>query len=113
MSPITTHVLDTSAGRPAVGVGVKLFLANSSGEAELVGQGKTNSDGRVGDLLPEGSNIDGTYRLEFDTATYFAAQNQRSFYPRVEVTFEVNEPDSHYHVPLLLSPFGYTTYRGS
>ena len=110
---ITTHVLDTSAGRPASGVPVVLEIRR--GEAwEPVGQGATDDDGRLRDLLPNGRG-DGpaTYRLRFDTAAYFRARGVTGFYPEVAIQFDVSDPSEHHHVPLLLSPFGYSTYRGS
>lgn len=113
MSPITTHVLDTSLGCPAEGIAVVLCHVAESGETVELGQGITNSDGRVTDLLPAGEAQPGTYRVEFDTASYFARSGRETFYPKVEVLFEVVGPGGHYHVPLLLSPFGYSTYRGS
>ncbi len=113
MSPITTHVLDTALGNPAEGIAVTLYREEITGASIEVGQSVTNSDGRATDLLPEGSNISGIYRLEFDTAAYFARDGRQSFYPRVDVHFEVASEGGHYHVPLLLSPFGYSTYRGS
>ncbi len=108
-SPITTHILDTSVGRPAAGVEVRLCDA-SGGE---IGRGVTNEDGRVTDLLAPGTLAAGTYRITFETGAYFASQGKRGFYPRVEITFEVSAPSEHYHVPLLLNPYGYSTYRGS
>ncbi len=113
MSPITTHVLDTSLGCPADGIAVILCQVAKRGETVELGRGITNSDGRVTDLLPAGEAQAGTYRIEFDTASYFARSGRETFYPKVEVLFEVVGPGSHYHVPLLLSPFGYSTYRGS
>lgn len=108
MSAVTTHVLDTARGRPAAGVPVR--LERSDGTA--VGQGRTDEDGRVGDLGP--GRLDASnYRMVFDTATYFAGLGQAAFYPEVTVTFTLADPDAHYHVPLLLSPYGYSTYRGS
>jgi len=113
MSPITTHVLDTALGSPAEGITVTLYrVKKEEGDVE-VGRAVTNSDGRVADLLPEGTPISGTYRIEFATAEYFAKSGRRSFYPRVDVFFEVTTDGGHYHVPLLLSPFGFSTYRGS
>lgn len=110
-SPLTTHVLDTAAGTPAAGLPV---LLEHKGEVwERVSQGTTNSDGRVADLLTPGELVRGTWRITFDTGAYFAARGQRGFYPYVAVVFEVTEPGQHHHVPLLLSPFGYSTYRGS
>ena len=110
MSQLTTHVLDTALGRPAVGVKVVLS-ARVAGEWQLVGADVTDDDGRVTSLAPE-SVAAGTYRLVFDTAAYFAATGQASFLPEVVVVFDVVD-SSHYHVPVLLSPFAYSTYRGS
>ncbi len=113
MSAITTHVLDTSRGRPAAGVPVTLEIEVAGGW-ELLGKGLTNSDGRVPDLVSEKINLErGVYRLIFDTATYFAAQDTEGFYPLVTIIFKFEDPAQHYHVPLLLNPFGYSTYRGS
>jgi len=114
MSGITTHVLDTSKGEPARGVPVALEKLMAGGEWKLLGRGATDSDGRIKDLLPAGSGLSrGTYRLLFDTAAYFQASKVEGFYPEVQVLFEVRDPSRHHHVPLLLSPFGYSTYRGS
>jgi len=113
MSGITTHVLDISQGRPAAGVPVILEIA-ASGGWQTVGEGITNADGRAADLLTANSPIaPGVYRLSFDTAKYFDDQNTQGFYPQVTVVFKIENADQHYHVPLLLSPFGYSTYRGS
>ncbi len=113
MSPITTHILDTSCGRPAAGVRVVLE-ALSGHRWENLGSGSTNDDGRVTDLLPEDSALEaGTYRLRFEVGDYFEDQQIESFYPFVEVVFRLEDPAQHYHVPLLLNPFGYSTYRGS
>lgn len=110
MSTLSTHVLDVSLGRPAADLPITLSGRHGDGWREL-GRGLTNSDGRVKDL---GSALEpGVYRLAFDTAAYFQAQQTRAFYPVVEITFEVTAPGEHYHVPLLLSPFGFSTYRGS
>jgi 5-hydroxyisourate hydrolase len=111
LSPITTHVLDTSRGRPAAGVPVALERATDSGW-HPVGHATTDGDGRVSDLLSATPEA-GRYRLTFDTGTYFAAVGDAGFYPEVSVTFLVGQGADHYHVPLLLSPFGYSTYRGS
>ncbi len=113
MSPITTHVLDTSVGKPAAGIRVTLYHLGDAAERAEVGRGVTNSDGRITDLLPADAKVSGSYRLEFATAEYFSATGRESFYPRVEILFEVESDGGHYHVPLLLSPFGYSTYRGS
>lgn len=113
MSPITTHVLDTSRGRPADGVPVILEFQSANGW-QSIAQGVTNEDGRIPDLVADTTEIaEGVYRLRFDTQTYFAAQNIKSFYPTVTVTFQIADSRQHYHVPLLLSPFGYSTYRGT
>lgn len=113
MSPITTHVLDTSLGEPAAGVVVTLALLDDHDQPTAVGHGVTNEDGRVTTLLPVGVAAPGVYRLTFETTAYFARSHRESFYPRVEVTFHVTEASEHYHVPVLLSPYGYSTYRGS
>jgi 5-hydroxyisourate hydrolase len=113
VSAITTHVLDISQGRPAAGVPVTLEVEVAGGW-ELVGKGATDKDGRVSDLLPEEITLAaGVYRLIFDTNRYFAAREVESFYPQVTIVFKLRDPSQHYHVPLLLSPFGYSTYRGS
>jgi len=112
-SPITTHVLDTAEGRPARGIAVKLEVADRDGWTEL-GASQTDEAGRVPDLLTRDTRLEArTYRLTFDTGTYFRAAGRPAFYPRVEVVFHVSSRDEHYHLPLLLSPFGYSTYRGS
>ena len=114
MSAITTHVLDTAAGRPAAGVPVRLeLLTDCKGWVKLA-ERTTDGDGRVKDLLAEGAKLDtGTYRLTFGTGAYFAAQKIATFFHEASVTFAITDPAQHYHVPLLVSPFGYSTYRGS
>lgn len=112
-SPITTHVLDVSRGKPAVGIAVKLESLQTSNDWQLLGEGVTNADGRVTDLLAADPLQTGSYRLIFRTAEYFQMQNVAAFYPQVTIEFNVATPQEHYHVPLLLSPFGYSTYRGS
>jgi 5-hydroxyisourate hydrolase len=114
MSPITTHVLDTARGRPAGGVAVVLeFRGAEDGWTELA-CGQTNTDGRLTTLLPDGAVLpSGIYRLRFATGDYYSAQKLLGFYPEIQVSFRVDDPTVHYHVPLLLSPFGYSTYRGS
>lgn len=113
MSAITTHILDISAGAPARGVPVTLERETDEGW-EVVGNGTTDDDGRLRDLLASGATIKtGNYRLIFDTEFYFAERQIESFYPNVTVAFTVGDAAQHYHVPLLLSPFGYSTYRGS
>lgn len=112
MSHVTTHVLDTTLGRPAQGVPVTFEAQETNGAWAVVARGTTNSDGRIGDLGPD-QLAAGVYRVTFDTAAYFGATGQKGFFPEVTVTFELADPDSHYHVPLLLSPFSFSTYRGS
>ena len=113
MSPITTHVLDTSQGRPAQGLSVRLEVRSTNGRFKTLARGVTDASGRVADLLPDGHLKRGVYRLTFDTGSYFRAVKAAGFYPGVSVLFEVRDPAQHYHVPLLLSPYGYSTYRGS
>ncbi len=114
MSTISTHVLDTALGRPAAGVRVILEQVNDLPIVVSIGIGETDADGRVRDLLPEGQQLAaGDYRLRFDTGAYFAASKRETFYPSVMVEFRVTGPETHYHVPLLVSPYGYSTYRGS
>jgi len=108
MSHVTTHVLDAALGRPAAGVSV--MLEHSDGT--LVALGTTDVDGRVSSLGPDRLAV-GHYRLVFNTAAYFLVLGQKTFYPRVAIDFDLAEGDAHYHVPLLLSPFAYSTYRGS
>ena len=113
MSQITTHVLDTSTGRPAAGMPVVLEVEKSRNEWKELGRGKTDSDGRLRDLFASGALKEGTYRLTFDTGAYFASRKVEALYPQVCVIFLVRRANEHHHIPLLLSPFGYTTYRGS
>ncbi|MGE0786051.1 MAG: hydroxyisourate hydrolase [Sandaracinaceae bacterium] len=114
-SPITTHVLDTARGRPAAGVPVRLFrqaLTEATGWIELAA-GVTDADGRISDLLAPGSIPSGTYRIDFDVGSYCDSIGVSSFYPHVSIAFTIAAGNEHYHVPLLLSPYGYSTYRGS
>jgi 5-hydroxyisourate hydrolase len=114
MSGISTHVLDTALGKPAGGVGVRLARREASGAWTELGLAKTDADGRCTQLLPDGAGLPaGRYRLAFDTGDYFARMSVAGLYPLVEITFEVRHGEEHFHVPLLLSPNGYTTYRGS
>ncbi len=109
MSLVTTHVLDTSYGRPAAGVMV--VLEQAVGDPPILATGVTDDDGRVSDLGPQ--RLDpGSYRLRFNTGGYFAETGAATFFPEVVITFEVGD-EQHYHLPLLLNPFGYSTYRGS
>jgi len=108
MSHITTHVLDNALGTPAAGIAVAL----SGPTGELIAMGETDADGRVGSLGPDALPA-GDYRLEFQVGAYFAATGRASFFPRVTIDFVITATTAHYHVPLLLSPFAYSTYRGS
>lgn len=136
MSTLSTHALDTASGKPAEGLPL-LLEKQSDAEAwqqyqnnrlqgtptenstapswQVLAQGQTNHDGRCPDLFAAGENTlsPGIYRMSFDTHTYFVNQEIQGFYPRVEVIFEIHAEDEHYHVPLLISPFGFSTYRGS
>jgi 5-hydroxyisourate hydrolase len=113
MSAITTHVLDTSRGCPAEGVPATFEVA-AAGGWKLLGKGTTDADGRIAEFLPKDTAlVSGVYRLIFDTSKYFAAHRLEAFYPQVTVVFRIDDAAQHYHVPLLLSPFGYSTYRGS
>jgi len=107
MSQVTTHVLDVSRGRPAPGIHV--VLATDAGD--VIAEGHTDDDGRVAKLGPDRLEPGG-YRLRFDTGRYFAAADVASFFPEVSISFAV-AGEGHHHVPLLLSPYSYTTYRGS
>ncbi len=113
MSQITTHVLDTALGVPARGIHTTLFQRH--GEDWLaIARGITNADGRVPGLLATDQVLDaGTYRMHFAIAGYFHESQQATFYPYVDVVFVIDGSGAHYHIPLLLSPFGYSTYRGS
>jgi 5-hydroxyisourate hydrolase len=114
MSAITTHVLDTSCGRPARGIVVRLELEGADGSWRSLGQGATDADGRARSLLPDDSPFtEGIYRLTFETGPYFAGREIETFYREVLIVFTVSDRAEHYHVPLLLNPFGYSTYRGS
>ncbi len=113
-SPITTHVLDLVQGSPANNIPAILEKLNNSDSWETIGNGKTNEDGRIDNLLNNDDPItSGTYRLTFDVAPYFEAQNRESFYSSIPIVFNISDTNRHYHVPLLLSQFGYSTYRGS
>jgi 5-hydroxyisourate hydrolase len=109
---ITTHVLDTARGRPAAGMRIDLEASTGDGWTP-VGGGVTDADGRVPGLVAEGTLRAGTHRLTFHTGDWFAAQGTGGFYPLVTVVCEIADPAAHYHVPLLISPYGYSTYRGS
>lgn len=108
---ISTHVLDAAAGRPAAGVSVRLDRADGTSWVVVAG-GVTDADGRLSGWAGE-AGLPGTHRLVFGTGAYFAARGLETFYPEVTVAFTVTDPDERHHVPLLLSPFAYSTYRGS
>jgi 5-hydroxyisourate hydrolase len=114
MSAITTHILDTSKGKPASGVTVVLERFSDESEWSELGRGETDADGRLKNLLPDDAVLlSGTYRLTFETGKYFDEQSIESFYPQVTISFIIRDATQHYHVPLLLNPFGFSTYRGS
>ena len=112
LSGITTHVLDTARGRPAAGMRVTAEADTGDGWAP-VGGGVTDADGRVPGLVDAGAVRAGVHRLTFATGDWFAAEGLEGFYPQVSVVCRVQDPGAHHHVPLLLSPYGYSTYRGS
>ncbi len=113
-SPITTHVLDTTRGKPASSIPVILEKKEKSGEWKTMANRQTDGDGRVTDLLPQDHRLEAaSYRLTFDTEAYFVSQGVKSMFLSVVIPFEVKDTKEHYHIPLLLSPFGYSTYRGS
>jgi 5-hydroxyisourate hydrolase len=109
---VSTHILDTAKGRPAAGVKVVIERKELSGFTPIA-SAVTDDDGRVKQLLSANQSTAGEYRATFDVGAYFANHGDKSFYPEVHVIFTIEAPAEHYHVPLLLSPFGYSTYRGS
>ena len=113
MSPITTHVLDTSLGQPAQGLKITLSQRDSQGGWVELASGVTNDDGRITDLLEPDQLISGVYQMFFDTGSYHLSLGVEGFYPEAVITFEIKNPGQHYHIPLLLNPYGYSTYRGS
>jgi 5-hydroxyisourate hydrolase len=113
MGTLSTHVLDTSLGSPAMGITVVLETLEGADHASaVIGDGITDGDGRIGSIGPERLDA-GDYRLRFASGGYFAGRGVEAFYPEVVVVFTVADADQHYHVPVLLNPFGYSTYRGS
>jgi 5-hydroxyisourate hydrolase len=110
---LSTHVLDAAGGRPAGGVAVRLERQGPDGAWTELASGRTGPDGRLSGWLPDGEPGAGVHRLSFGTGAYFAARGVPALYPEVTVTFEVRDPAEHYHLPVLVSPFAYTTYRGS
>ena len=114
MSAITTHILDITSGKPGAGIPVMLERKTHSAGWQSIAHGMTDIDGRVNDLLStREAFLPGHYRLIFEIGPYFLLQNVECFYPQVTVSFVVKDPNQRYHVPLLMSPFGYSTYRGS
>jgi len=113
MNRISTHILDTSRGRPASGVPVRLEKQEAAGNWHLLQAERTDQEGRCAQLLPTSELPPGVYRLVFDTSSYFDALKIAGLYPIVEVAFHVREGESHFHIPLLLAANGYSTYRGS
>ncbi len=113
MSGITTHVLDTAKGKP--GKGISITLEKKTGDTySKIGAGVTNDDGRLPGLLADDYKLEsGIYRISFDTAAYYKTQGQKCFYPEASIVFEIEKPEEHFHVPLLISGYGYSTYRGS
>ena len=112
MSQITTHILDTTKGKPVPGVRISLY-EGANDEWTEISWGITNADGRITDLLKSSETLQrGIYKLRFETKDYFDKNQVTTFYPCIEIIFDVTS-DEHYHIPLLLNPFGYTTYRGS
>ena len=111
---LSSHILDISTGKPAPDVNVRLMMQEKSGSWKLVNTQKTDTNGRIGTFLPNEAGVahDGTYKLIFETTPYFQNQGLKSFYPYVEVNFNI-EGEKHYHVPITLSAYGYSTYRGS
>tara|TARA_B100000497_G_C7615794_1_gene369836 strand:- start:451 stop:792 length:342 start_codon:yes stop_codon:yes gene_type:complete len=113
MSQITTHILDTMTGKPAEGITIMLEELDENNNWSELASGITNTDGRISDLLKDNQVLEeGVHRMLFQTKAYFENQNLKSFYPEIPIIFEITD-ESHYHIPLLLSPYGYSTYRGS
>ena len=114
MNRISTHILDIARGVPAKDVPVQLERHETPANWRLLGSGRTDRDGRCSDFLPEGAALlAGLYRLTFDTASYYAAQKIEGLYPVIQITFAVRSGETHFHIPVLLTQNGYTTYRGS
>ncbi|KAI7850203.1 hypothetical protein BDC45DRAFT_518764 [Circinella umbellata] len=113
-SPITCHVLVASVGKPGQHVSVKIEKIDESGSFTTLSTSETNDDGRCPNLLPVDYKAEkGIYRVTFETKEFFARLGEKCFYPYVQIVFELEHPEQHYHIPLLISPYSYTTYRGS
>lgn len=108
---LSSHILDTSVGKPAAGIAVVLYEGSNENWSEIF-RGSSNEDGRIPALSSEVKAKEGTYKIRFETGDYFTKKNIKTFYPYVDIIFEIKD-NEHYHVPLLLNPFGYSTYRGS
>ena len=114
MSSVTTHILDTARGEPAAGIPVMLERKTHSAGWQVIAEGTSDADGRIMDLIPPTEAfLPGHYRMTFETGPYFMLSNVECFFPQITISFVVRDAAQHYHVPLLVSPFGYTTYRGS
>jgi 5-hydroxyisourate hydrolase len=113
MSSISTHILDTSIGKPAAGVSVTLSLRQADGSWTQLGSGITDKDGRLRDFPGSGAIIAGSYKFTFESGTYFRSRGVDTFFPQIEIIFAVADSNQHYHVPLLLGPYSYSAYRGS
>jgi 5-hydroxyisourate hydrolase len=114
MSPITTHVLDIARGKPARGINVVVEIAAGLERWAELARGVTDDDGRIGQFDPPLAPLEHhVYRLRFVTGAYFTTSGIRAFYPEIHVVVQIDDPGQHHHIPLLLSPFGYSTYRGS
>lgn len=111
-SPITTHILDVNLGKPAINVNVELFKLEFDDHVKIA-EGKTNEDGRIFDWMGNAQREAGVYRITFDTDGYFNNLGDNCFYPSVSIDFKIENADEHYHIPLLISAHGYSTYRGS
>lgn len=109
---LSTHILDISSGKPASGVAVRLFRQDAEGGWQKVDSGITDANGRIADFLPETKDNFGVYKLSFETQKYFSEQKNNSIYPYVDVVFQINE-NTHYHIPIVMSANGYSTYRGN
>lgn len=109
---LSSHILDINTGHPAANVKISLYKQSSDGDWTFIEEKVTDQNGRIKDFLPYTQDNRGVYKLTYHVAPYFESQKQKSFYPFIEVVFQIND-ENHYHVPITLSPFGYSTYRGN